>query len=182
MWLSSLCLLCQASGFAQTFELILSNVKKSLKGSWSRCLTTDCCAGLELHSAVASEGKHKNAVSLLKSIHHGVFCLFVCFDIPPLIFSVLSWSFPWFLLYIWKQETDCFCFGFFDIFKKITLHWMHTQPKPGVGPLQLCIWTFSEKWDVPLTSLRWTKPPSVFCVFMGLVSLLERKQNSLVTV
>lgn len=159
--------LCRSVRLCTKLWSHLSNEKdkKSLKGQlvelFDRRLV---CVGLELSSA--SVGKNKNAVSLLNQ-----FIMFLFYSGYTTLNSLIP-----------TVHLKAICFGLFDIFKIIPFHWIYTEPNPGVSPLQSYIWTFSEKQDVPLMTLRWTKPPSVFCVFTGPVSLLERKQSSLISV
>lgn len=134
------------------------------KESRWRCLTA-ACVGLELSSNCCFTVK----CSLPVKINSSCFPL-IFFSLGYITFNFacvvpISSLIP--ILYICKLEKDFFVLVCLTFFKKITFHWMHAEP--GLSPLVSYIWAFSEKQEVPLMSLRWTKPPSVFCVFAGLV-------------
>lgn len=109
----------------------------------------------------------KQKCSQPAEINSSYFCFNIflfSLGIPAIISPVLSWSLSWFLLYIWKQETICFLYWFVWHFWKNLISLNAQRAHPRRESAQSYIWTFSEKQDVPVTSLRWTQPPSVFCV------------------
>lgn len=96
------------------------------------------CLGLVLDSSIAPVGKNK--VSLFKSIlmFWGWGYLFFFLSIPPLISFVLSWSHPWFLLYISKKLFADWFFLLTFLRKSPFTDWLWKHTSPVVS----YVWTF----------------------------------------